>query len=108
MFDFFKTKKKYENVSVEKFQQLMQENPGAVILDVRTAGEFRQDAIKKAKNLDMMSFDFGQKIGQLDKDKTYLVYCRSGNRSARACGLMADAGIEKVYNLSGGIMSWPY
>ncbi|HCQ29697.1 MAG TPA: rhodanese-like domain-containing protein, partial [Flavobacteriales bacterium] len=37
---------------------------------------------------------------------SYYVYCRSGGRSASACGAMASIGFPKLYNLAGGIMSW--
>lgn len=108
MFSFFKSKKNYENVSAANFKQLMQETPNAVILDVRTAAEARSGSIKGAINIDLMSVDFQQKIAKLDKNKTYFVYCRSGNRSGQACKVMGDAGFEHLYNLSGGMMSWPY
>ena len=41
----------------------------------------------------------------MNKDKTYFVYCRSGNRSGQACKLMGDLGFKNLYNLSGGIMN---
>jgi rhodanese-related sulfurtransferase len=47
-------------------------------------------------------------IKNLPKDKTYLIYCRSGNRSAQACEIMGEEGFENVKNLSGGIMRWPF
>jgi len=108
MFDFLKTKKNYENVNASSFKQLIDETPNAVVLDVRTAAEMRSGAIRGAVNIDLMSADFQQKIGKLDKNKTYFVYCRSGNRSGQACKMMGNAGFEHVYNLSGGMMSWPY
>lgn len=108
MFDFLKTKKTYQNATAMTFYHLMNENPDAVILDVRTSGEYHQEALEGAVNIDIMGADFVQKVSNLDKDKTYLVYCRSGNRSGSACQIMTEAGFEKVYNLAGGIMSWPY
>ncbi|NBB20973.1 rhodanese-like domain-containing protein [Runella sp. CRIBMP] len=108
MFDFLKTKKNYENVNASSFKQLIDETPNAVVLDVRTAAEMRSGAIKGAINIDLMGADFQQKIAKLDKSKTYFVYCRSGNRSGQACKMMGNSGFEHVYNLSGGMMSWPY
>lgn len=55
-----------------------------------------------------MNRQFPEKIGKLNKDKHYLVYCRSGNRSGQACKLMAAEGFTNLYNLSGGIGGWPY
>ena len=108
MFGLFKTKKNYENVNAATFKQLITETPNAVVIDVRTAAEARSGSIKGAVNIDIMSMDFQQKIAKLDKNKTYFVYCRSGNRSGQACQMMGDAGFTNVYNLSGGMMSWPY
>lgn len=56
-------------------------------------------------NIDLMSGDFDKRVAALDKDKTYLVYCRSGNRSAQACGIMASKGLKSA-NLIGGVMRW--
>lgn len=108
MFGLFKTKKNYENVNAATFKQLMTETPNSTVIDVRTAAEARSGSIKGAVNIDIMSMDFQQKIAKLDKNKTYFVYCRSGNRSGQACRMMGDAGFTHVYNLSGGMMSWPY
>ena len=108
MFNFFSTKtKKYEDISAGPFHGLMLQ-PNTVILDVRSAGEFSGGKIRGARNLDIMSAGFVNQVKNLPKDKTYLVYCRSGNRSGQACEIMADMGFEKLKNLSGGIMRWPF
>ena len=107
MFDFLKTKKNYEDVNAATFNTLMSETSG-IILDVRTPAEFKQSAIDGAINIDCMGSNFIKKIAELDKSKTYFVYCRSGNRSRSACKLMGNAGFENVYNLSGGLMRWPF
>ncbi|AFK04267.1 Rhodanese-like protein [Emticicia oligotrophica DSM 17448] len=106
MFEFLKPKKTYENVSATDFRKLISENPDAIILDVRTPAEFSQGAIKGAVNMDIMEADFGTKVAKLDKSKTYLVYCRSGNRSGSACSSMRTEGFDKVYNLAGGLMNY--
>ncbi len=103
MFDFLKTKKNYENISGGAARTLISKNPSAVILDVRTIGEFNQGALKGATNVDFMCGSFKEKIAKLDKNKPYLVYCRSGNRSGSACSVMGNLGFTKLFNLSGGI-----
>lgn len=108
MFGLFKTKKNYENVSAKDFKQLLSETPNALVLDVRTPAEYQQGSIKGAINIDLMNAEFATKIASLDKSKTYFVYCRSGNRSGQACSYMADRGFANLYNLSGGMMNWPY
>jgi rhodanese-related sulfurtransferase len=108
MLDFFKTMfvKNYENLSGEEFKSLFEATPGAVLLDVRTKGEFQSGTIKGAKNVDLMSPNFNEQIEKLDKSKTYFLFCRSGNRSGQACNIMASKDL-KVYNLAGGIGAWP-
>lgn len=104
MLGLFKRTKAYNNVKAQEFEQLLQEK-NTVLLDVRTADEFRAGHIKGAKNIDYFS-SFKSKISQLDKDKHYLLYCRSGARSSNACQLMTEAGFEHLSNLSGGIGAW--
>jgi rhodanese-related sulfurtransferase len=108
MIDFFKSMfvKNYENLSGEEFKNLFEATPGAVLLDVRTKGEFQGGTIKGAKNIDLMSPSFRQEISKLDKNKSYFLFCRSGNRSGQACNMMAEQQY-KVYNLAGGIGTWP-
>ncbi|MEZ4988707.1 MAG: rhodanese-like domain-containing protein [Saprospiraceae bacterium] len=96
---------KFSNIGVDEFNSLAKDKK-AVILDVRSPGETAQGKIPGAKEINLMGADFRQKIEQLDKNKTYLVYCRSGNRSATACNMMASAGFEHLYNLVGGYGAW--
>ncbi|MDF2158215.1 rhodanese-like domain-containing protein [Algoriphagus sp. CAU 1675] len=108
MFNFFQSKpKNYEDIPVGEFHELMLQ-PDTVILDVRTPGEFASGKIRGARNIDIMSRDFVNQVKNLPKDKTYLIYCRSGNRSGQACEIMADLGFEKLKNMAGGIMRWPF
>jgi len=62
--------------------------------------------IENAKNIDYSSQNFKDEIGELDKTNTYIVYCRSGNRSGEASKIMKDLGFKKIYNLEGGISQW--
>jgi rhodanese-related sulfurtransferase len=77
-----------------------------VLLDVRTPSEFDASHIPGARNMDFESGDFATSLAQLDKTKTYAVYCRSGNRSGQATALMAKSGFTSVFNLEGGIINW--
>jgi rhodanese-related sulfurtransferase len=79
---------------------------GLVILDVRTAQEFSMNHLKGAINLDLKSPSFSELISGLDKEKAYLVYCRTGIRSSRAVLLMSDLGFRELYSLVGGISRW--
>jgi len=93
------------NVSVEEFKMKMEE-PNMVILDVRTPAETAKGKIEGAIEMDIRSNDFQEKIQKLDKEKTYLVYCRSGGRSVKACGALEENGFANLYNLKGGFNAW--
>ena len=80
-------------------------DPGFVILDVRTPSEFEEDRIDGAINIDLQSESFWDEIAFLDTSKTYLVYCRSGRRSAIAVEGMVDRGFRDVHNLVGGLVA---
>jgi rhodanese-related sulfurtransferase len=77
-----------------------------VILDIRTPGEYQSGHLQNAIMIDFYAQSFADEIGRLDKDKTYLVYCRSGNRSARSMDLFKKLQFQKIYHLSSGIREW--
>lgn len=93
------------NMNVSEFSKKITES-GVVILDVRTPEEFMTGHIEGAQNIDFQSGSFESQIASLDKNATYAVYCRSGNRSGQASAIMHDAGFHNVYNLNGGIIDW--
>lgn len=95
----------YVNIPNAEFKSKINE-ADTVILDVRTASEFEEGFIPHARNIDILGGEFVDELAKLDKSKTYLVYCRSGNRSGSACSVMSANGFSKVYNLAGGIMFW--
>ncbi|MBE0645352.1 MAG: rhodanese-like domain-containing protein [Bacteroidetes bacterium] len=96
------------NISGEEFHRLMQEHANAVVLDVRTPGEFHAGHIPGAINLDMMDFDFAEKVQSYEKSAPVLLYCRSGNRSYHAGNVMMKLGFAKVYNLASGLFDWQH
>lgn len=80
---------------------------GVVVLDVRTIDEFNSGHIEGAKQLDYYETDsFNASIDALDKDVTYLLYCRSGGRSGTTYDMMVQKGFKNVYNLEGGMLAW--
>ena len=94
-----------KNIYNEEFEKLTHDKE-AIIIDVRTKEEVNSGTIPGSQHIDMFSPTFMQEIQQLDKDKTYFVFCRSGNRSSSACGAMKSLGFNKLYNLIGGIGTW--
>lgn len=76
---------------------------GAVIIDVRTQREYDYGHLDGAIVIDIYQRDFRDKINQLDKSKTYYVYCKTGIRSRSAVAYMRQSGFEKVCDLQGGV-----
>jgi rhodanese-related sulfurtransferase len=98
----------FENISVDEFNQTFVEaGADTVILDVRTEREFDAGAIPGAMLIDISSPDFKTKVDQLDRSKTYVVYCRTGRRSVAASNIMvSELGFEDVKNMEGGYSVW--
>jgi len=71
----------------------------SVLIDVRTPQEYAMGHLEGAQLLDLNSGEFEATLPQLSPDAEYLVYCRSGNRSAQAMKMMEDAGFTDVTNL---------
>lgn len=95
------------NLTQEDWVSQFEADENAVILDVRTEGEYNDGIIANAINIDIYKGqDFINEIEALDKTKNYYVYCRSGARSAKACEIMNGLGFENAYNLVGGILDW--
>lgn len=93
------------DLSVSEFSTKVTE-AGVITLDVRTPAEFNESHIEGALLVDFQSGNFENQIASLDKNQTYAVYCRSGNRSGQAVKVMSDAGFTKLYNLDGGVIDW--
>ncbi len=97
------------DINWEEALELMEkksEDDKLVLLDVRTPEEYQAGHIEGALNLDYYSPDFQEALKELDPEKTFIVYCRSGNRSATAVAQMNELGLHQAYNLLGGIIAW--
>lgn len=92
----------------EAFQMIQnnQNNPDFVIIDVRTPEEFADGYIENAVNIDYYSETFRDELDTLDKNQTYLIYCRSGGRSGNSLEIMAELNFRQVFNVLGGIIAW--
>jgi len=98
--------KKYKNIDPETFDKMRKTDKSAVVLDVRTKEEYNKGHIPGSVQIDFNSRDFDQEVAKLDKNKTYLVHCAAGGRSARACKKMDAMNFPKLYNLEGGMGAW--
>lgn len=96
----------YHKITPEQAKRMMVENPKAIILDVRTASEYTEKHIPKAKlvpNEDIKD----QPIAGVNKEDVVLVYCRTGHRSKQASDKLVKMGYQHIYDF-GGITTWPY
>ena len=97
-----------QEINVEEAKNLIQWNrdENFVILDVRTPEEIKEGKLGGAVELDFYSDSFEEELSKLDRDKTYLLYCRSGNRSGQTADKMVEMGFKRLYNLDGGFTAW--
>ncbi len=95
------------NLSQNNWQEQLQKNSEAIILDVRTPEECEDGIIPNAIMIDLFKGQgFIYEVDKLDKNKEIFVYCKAGSRSAQACQIMNELGFEKTHNLVGGFMQW--
>jgi rhodanese-related sulfurtransferase len=80
--------------AVEIGEQALED--GRTAIDVRTPEEYDAGHVDGAELIDIQGPDFDAQIAELDRDVEYVVYCRSGNRSAQAAARMTDAGLDVV------------
>ena len=79
---------------------------GYSFIDVRTPEEIAEGKVEGALEFDVKSDSWQEGISALDKSQPYIVYCRSGVRSALACQMMHDLGFEKIIDMEGGYNAW--
>lgn len=96
--------KKY-TYAPKKFERKMKKK-NVQVLDVRTEAEYQQGHLPGAVLIDVNKPDFNEKIAQLDKNKTYFIYCKSGRRSEKALKILHNAGLQSTYHLKGGYLYW--
>lgn len=90
------------NLSAIEVKQLIASDQDIIVLDVRTPYEFQDGHLEGAVNIDYTSPDFEQEIAKLDTTATYLLYCKSGNRSSRATAVMKRHNFNNIFNATVG------
>lgn len=96
-------------VSPRAFKTLLdrhQDDPDVVLLDIRTPKEFQDGHIQGALLLDYYSSDYVERLKALDRKKTYLIYCRSGNRSGKSLAIFEKLGFRRAYHMDTGVIGW--
>ncbi len=94
----------YGDVSVNAAWDLIQNEPEMVILDVRTPSEYEDAHIEGAINIPVE--EIVDRLNELSANDVILVYCRTGNRSGTAVGIMEENGFSKIYHMYEGISAW--
>jgi rhodanese-related sulfurtransferase len=93
-----------KNLSPVEAYQLLKERGDVYLLDVRTAGEFREVRLDGAKLIPIDQLL--RRMQEVPRTRPVLVYCAVGSRSSQVVGYMARIGFPEVYNLYGGIYAW--
>ncbi len=93
----------FERISPAEFVQTLQDDPQVMLIDVRTPAEYADGHIANSVNINVE--EIASRLDEIPRDKTIVVYCRSGNRSARAAQILRNAGYNVIYDL-GGIIDW--
>ena len=97
------------NLSPGLVHNLIIQNEGRkefVVLDVRTQEEYGLGHLEGSKLLDFYRKDFSEQLSSLDRSGTYVLYCRSGNRSGKVLAQMKQLGFKEVYHIKGGYLAW--
>lgn len=93
-------------IQQKKFEKQMKKKK-SIVLDVRTPEEYQSGFIGNAINYNVLdSLAFVDSISSLNKNKKYLLYCKSGRRSGKALVMMKSMGFQKVLHLQGGVTEW--
>ena len=95
----------YKQISQAEAMEMMNNESGYIILDVRTESEFAGGHIPGAVCIPNETIDESVMEKLPDKEQIILIYCRSGNRSKQASEKLADMGYVNVYEF-GGINTW--
>lgn len=94
------------DLNVNEVSQMMAEAKDIVLIDVRTPQEYQQGHLKGSELMNIYDAEFESRLKELDKEKEYVIYCRSGGRSGKAASMMEKMGFTNIHNMKGGILAW--
>jgi rhodanese-related sulfurtransferase len=95
------------DLSQDEWTKQLEEDNNSIVLDVRTQDEVDEGMIPNSIHIDIYKGQgFIYELEELDKTKSYYVYCRSGARSGQACAIMNQLGFDNAFNLEGGFNEW--
>lgn len=97
----------YQTIQPEDALDLLEDNPDAILLDVRTLEEYEEIRIPNSILLPLEQIASEAPALLPDKEAPIVLYCRTGNRSKAASIALLEMGYQKVYDM-GGMSNWPY
>ncbi|GAB4518602.1 MAG: hypothetical protein OHK0046_26420 [Anaerolineae bacterium] len=104
-FLFGRSNDAFKKITTQEYHdQFFDPKAAHVLVDVRTTGEYKDGHLPGAINIPLDKLS--ARLKDIPKDKTVVMVCASGNRSASAAKMLTDAGYGDVYNLLGGTMRW--
>lgn len=105
-FSFSLFSQKIKSVDAAEFKKLLDEKK-YILIDLRTTDEIKsKGTIKGSTQIDFLDKNAEANIQKLDKNKSYLIYCAGGGRSADCAELMQKQGFKEVINLEKGFSDW--
>ena len=93
-----------QDVNKEQVNNLLDKQ--VMVIDIRTEKEFNEGNINTSINLDFQKREFIDSLENLNKEKEYIIYCASGNRSLKASHIMKSLGFKTIYNYKKGYKDW--
>ena len=96
----------FKRVSVVEAAALLEDAPGTLLIDVREDDEYAEGHIPNAIHSPLGFIESNIENITMDKNKTLLLYCRGGFRSAKAAAALAAMGYTHVISMDGGLSAW--
>jgi len=93
-------------LTVKQVAEMVRKDTSVILVDVRTPEEYGQGHIKGSRLVNYYEANFHSQLETLPKDKTVILYCRSGHRSGEALKFLVSIGYSRVFNMIGGIIAW--
>lgn len=92
-----------KEITPVEVKELLESGKTLNLIDVREADEVAEGMIPSAIHIPLG--EVAERTSELDKDKAYIMVCRSGGRSGRAAELLGEQGYD-VTNMTGGMLAW--
>ncbi len=92
-----------DEISVQELKQILDQDPAAILIDVREEGEF-QEVNLSGKLIPLSELE--QRFSEIPKEVPVYVHCRSGKRSRTAIEFLKNQGYQNLSNVTGGILAW--